>query len=54
MASDDDGGDGLTARVDFRAPVTGRYTILASTASAGQTGEYTIRLEVGQRRRGSK
>lgn len=46
VASDDDGGDGLAARIDFRAPATGRYTILATTASAGQTGEYTIRLEV--------
>ncbi len=49
VVSDDDGGDGLNARVEFRAPATGRYTILATTASAYQTGEYTIRLEVDQR-----
>lgn len=49
VASDDDGGNGLAARVAFGAPATGRYTILATTASAGETGEYTIRLEFGQR-----
>ena len=47
IASDDDGGDGLNARLEFRAPATGRYTILATTAAAGQAGRYGIRLEAG-------
>ena len=47
IASDDDGGDGLNARLEFRAPATGTYTILATTATAGETGRYRIRLEVG-------
>ncbi len=44
-ASDDDGGTELNARVDFRAPGTGQYTILATSAIAEQTGRYTIRVE---------
>ena len=47
VASDDDGGDGLNARVEFRAPATGRYTVVATTATADQTGRYRIRVEVG-------
>ncbi len=47
VASDDDGGEGLNARLEFRAPATGTYTILATTAAVGQTGRYRIRLEVG-------
>ena len=46
VASDDDGGDGSGARVDFRAPATGTYTILATTAAEGETGSYEIRLDV--------
>ncbi len=45
VASDDDGGEGRNARVEFRAPSTGQYTILATSAIAEQTGRYTIRLE---------
>ena len=45
IASDDDGGDGLNARVEFRAPATGQYTILATSAIAEQTGRYTIRAD---------
>ena len=47
VASDDDGGDGLNARLEFRALATARYTILASTAAEGETGSYEIRLEAG-------
>ena len=53
IASDDDGGDGHNARVEFRAPATGRYTILATTAAEGETGRYGIRLDAnGDRRQG--
>lgn len=45
VASDDDGGDGLNARVEFRAPATGRYTFLATSAVSEQSGRYTIRVE---------
>lgn len=45
VASDDDGGDGRNARLEFRARATGRYTILATSAIAEQTGRYTIRAE---------
>ena len=48
VARDDDGGTGLNARVSFRAPATGRYTIVAASRFSrlqGQTGRYTLRLE---------
>ena len=45
VARDDDGGTGLNARLDFLAPATGQYTILATSAGSGQSGRYTIRLE---------
>ncbi len=45
VARDDDGGTGLNAQVDFLAPATGQYTILATSAGSGQSGRYTIRLE---------
>ena len=46
VARDDDGGTGLNARADFLAPATGQYTILATSAGSGQSGRYTIRLEL--------
>ena len=45
VARDDDDGTGLNARVDFLAPATGRYTILATSAGSGQSGKYTIRVD---------
>ena len=45
VASDDDGGTGLNARVEFRAPATGRYTIVAASLSSEGTGRYTLRVE---------
>ena len=44
VASDDYGGDELNARVDFRVPATGQYTVLATSAFAEETGRYTIRV----------
>ena len=45
VATDDNGGSGFNARIDLRAPATGQYTILATSANAGATGRYTIRVE---------
>ena len=36
---------GFSSEVSFRAPTTGQYTILATSAVARQTGRYTIRVE---------
>lgn len=47
VTSADDGRDGLNARLEFRAPATGTYTILATTAAEGETGGYRVRLDVG-------
>ena len=48
VARDDDGGTGLNARVEFRAPVTGRYTIVAASRRrlySERPARYTLRLE---------
>ena len=45
VASDDDGGTDYNARVEFRAPTTGQYTILAASLFSETTGRYVIRLE---------
>ena len=45
VASDDDGGTGLNARVEFWAPATGRYTIVAASLLSEETGRYTLRVE---------
>ncbi|MDE0127435.1 MAG: ankyrin repeat domain-containing protein [Bryobacterales bacterium] len=36
---------GFNTEVSFRAPTTGQYTILATSAIAEETGRYTIRVE---------
>ncbi len=46
IASDDDGGGGLDARVAFRAPVVGSYTILANAVSTEAAGSYGITVTV--------
>ena len=54
VATDNNGGSGLNARVDFRAPTTGQYTILATNfASSRETGRYVIRVERPGGREGS-
>ena len=45
VARDDDGGGDFNARVEFEAPATGRYTILAASLYSETTGRYTIRVE---------
>lgn len=45
VARDDDGGDGVNARVEFRAPATAEYTILAASLFSETTGQYVIRVE---------
>ena len=45
VASDDDGGNGDNARVEFRAPAAGEYTILATSFFSKTTGRYTLRVE---------
>ena len=45
VASDDDGGASNNARVEFRAPATGQYTIIATSVFSGETGRYTLRVE---------
>ena len=45
VASDDDGGTDYNARVEFEAPATGQYTILATSFLGEDTGRYTLRVE---------
>ena len=48
VARDDDGGTDYHARVEFRAPATERYTIVAASRrrlSAERAARYTLRLE---------
>ena len=45
VAGDDDGGDARNARVSFRAPITGQYTILATSYDSEEIGRYVIRVE---------
>ena len=45
VARDDDGGTDYNARVEFRAPATGRYTIVAASLFSEETGRYTLRVE---------
>ena len=44
VATDDDGGSGTNARVDFRATGTGDYLVLAKSYEAGETGAYSLRV----------
>ncbi len=44
IATDDDGGSGTNARVDFRAPDAGDYLVLATSYEAGETGAYSLRV----------
>jgi hypothetical protein len=42
VAYDDDGGGFPNARITYRAPKTGDYTIVCTTFSAGATGTYKL------------
>ena len=42
--SDDDGGPGSNARLEFQAPYVGDYLIIATSYEAGETGAYRVRV----------
>jgi len=42
VAADDDSGGFPDARIIFRAPKTGDYTIICTTFGNGSTGKYTL------------
>lgn len=44
IASDDDGAGGTDARVEFAAPDSGEYLIIATTFPSGEQGAYQIHL----------
>lgn len=43
IGQDDDSGGGTNSRLIATLPASGRYTILANTYSAGETGSYSLR-----------
>ena len=51
IASDDDGGSGVGARLEFRVPATGRYTVRASAYGDDDSGPFV--LWVGDRDHGT-
>ena len=42
IATDDDGGSGSNARVEFPAPEAGDYLVIATSYEAGETGAYLV------------
>jgi hypothetical protein len=42
VAADDDSGGFPNARILYRAPRTGDYTIICTTYAAGATGRFTL------------
>lgn len=42
VAADDDGGGYPDARIIYKAPKTGDYTIICTTFGNGSTGKYTL------------
>lgn len=47
LESDDDGGGGTDSRVAVRLPSDGEYVARANTLRKGETGTYTLDLELG-------
>jgi hypothetical protein len=47
IARNDDGGNGLNARLSVALPVTGQYRIIANTYARNQFGRYRVRLTGG-------
>ena len=43
VATDDDGGSGSNARVDFRAPYAGDYLVITTSYGAGEEGGYRVK-----------
>lgn len=48
LGSDDDGGEGVNARLRFTAPADGSYTLLAQALDAEGMGDFTLTLEAGR------
>ena len=46
LASDDDSGSGTNARIEFEAPYSGQYSVIASSYGygSGDTGSYRVRV----------
>jgi hypothetical protein len=44
LDEDDDGGDGLNARLTFMPPKGGTYKIIATTFNANETGAFTLKV----------
>jgi thiol-disulfide isomerase/thioredoxin len=44
VAEDDDSGDGLNARIIYRATEGGEYKVIATTLLPNQTGKYTLAI----------
>jgi thiol-disulfide isomerase/thioredoxin len=48
LAKDDDGGDGLNARIVFTASKDDTYRIIATSFEPGRTGPYTLTVKEGK------
>ena len=44
LESDDDSGSETNSRIEFEAPYTGQYIVIATSYSSGETGSYRIRV----------
>lgn len=45
VAADDDGGGFPNARIVYKAPKTGDFTIICTTFGGGSTGKYTLTVK---------
>ncbi len=44
IATNDDGGSGSDARLEYQAPYAGAYLVIATSYAAGETGAYRVRV----------
>ncbi|WP_017719804.1 trypsin-like peptidase domain-containing protein [Kamptonema formosum] len=47
VAQDNDGGGGNSARIVATLPATGKYTVIANSSQAGESGAYSLRAFAG-------
>jgi hypothetical protein len=47
LIRNDDGGEGLNARIVYTLPSTAQYRVIANTYRQGAFGQYTLRLSAG-------
>lgn len=47
IATDDDGGSGSNARVEFRAPHAGKYLVIATSYEVGEVGGHRVGMSDG-------